>query len=187
MTKKVAINKGKIAVYLLILCAIGLVYWAYASRPNVEPEEAKPASKIMTYNNNSLKEEVDGKLIWECYAEKMSVNQDTQIVDMENIKGTFYREDGSSIEITAAKAVYDQAKKNIEITEGIKAHSTDDMDFETDKVTWDGEQRVLTCDGNVKISKPGMVATGDKAESKDAFQNFKLMGNAHIIKGDINQ
>ena len=42
---------------------------------------------------------------------KMSVNQDTQIVDMENIKGTFYREDGSSIEITAAKAVYDQAKK----------------------------------------------------------------------------
>ena len=61
------------------------------------------------------------------------------------------------------------------------------MAFETDKVTWDGEQSVLTCDGNVKISKPGMVATGDKAESKDAFQNFKLMGNAHIIKGDINQ
>jgi len=29
-----------------------------------------------------------------------------------------------------------------------------------------------------------MRATADKAESKDVFTNFKLMGNAHIIKGD---
>lgn len=187
MTKKVAVNKGRIAVYLLVLCAVGLIYWAYASRPNAEQPANEPAAKIMTYHNNSLKEEVNGKLIWECYAETMSVNQDTQIVNMENIKGTFYREDGNSVEITAAKAVYDQKKKNIEITEGIKARSTDDMTFNTDKVVWDGEQKVLTCEGNVKITKPGMTATGDKAESKDAFQNFKLMGNAHIIKGDTNK
>lgn len=47
-----------------------------------------------------------------------------------------------------------------------------------------GEQGILTCEGNVDINKPGMRATADKAESKDAFTNFKLMGNAHIIKGD---
>lgn len=187
MTKKVAVNKKKIAVYLLALFAIGLIYWAYASRPNTDTTGEKPAARVMTYHNNAIKEEVNGKLIWECYAETMTVDQDTEIVNMDNIKGTFYREDGNKIEITAQKAVYDQKKKNIEITEGISAHSTDDMTFDTDKVVWDGEQKTLTCDGNVKISKPGMVATGDKAESKDAFQNFKLIGNAHIIKGDINQ
>lgn len=187
MTKKAAVNKGRIAVYLLILFAIGLVYWAYASRPNTEQLETDSSAKVMTYYNNAIKEEVNGKLIWECHAETMTVNQDTQIINMENIKGTFYREDGNNVEITASKAVYDQKKKNIEITEGIKARSTDDMTFDTDKVVWNGEQKILTCDGNVKITKPGLTATGDKAESKDAFQNFKLIGNAHIIKGDTNK
>ena len=187
MTKKVAVNKKKIAVYLLALFAVGLIYWAYASRPNTDAPGEKPAARVMTYHNNSMKEEVNGKLIWECYAETMTVNQDTNVVDMDNIKGAFYREDGNKIEITAQKAVYDQNKKHIEITEGIEAHSTDDMTFKTDKVVWDGEQQLLTCEGNVKITKPELVATGDKAESKDAFQYFKLIGNAHIIKGDTNQ
>ena len=74
--------------------------------------------------------------------------------------------------------------KNIELVDGIEAKSSDELKFKTDKVTWNGEQGILACEGNVDINKPGMRATADKAESKDAFTNFKLMGNAHIIKGD---
>ena len=97
MTKKVAVNKKKIAVYLLALFAVGLIYWAYASRPNTDAPGEKPAARVMTYHNNSMKEEVNGKLIWECYAETMTVNQDTNVVDMDNIKVAFYREDGNKI------------------------------------------------------------------------------------------
>ena len=186
MSKKVAISKQKAIFCLLALCVVGILYWAYATRPVVE-EVAKPVDNTMTYTNNTLKEEVNGKLVWECYAETMSVDQTTQLVTMENIKGKFYREDGSSIEITADRGEYDQKAKRMILDKGIHAKSTDDMTFDTDKVTWDGNKGVLLCEGNVKITKPNLSASGDKAESKDAFQNFKLMGNAHIIKGDVGK
>lgn len=188
MTKKTVfsnINRKKVAIYVLALCILGVLYWAYATRPQVENYE--PSKSIMTYSNNTIKEEVGGKLIWECYAETMTVDQEAQIMTMKNIKGTFYRDDGSKIELIADTGEYDQKQKNMVLDSGIHAESTDDMKFDTDKVIWDGQQGILTCEGNVKISKPDMQATGDKAESKDAFQNFKLIGNAHIIKGDTKE
>ena len=182
MTKKV--NKKNAIVLILVLLVVGLIYWAYASRPKFEETQNTQTNKVMVYHNNTLKEEVNGKLIWQCYAETMTVDQDSQMFTMEKVKGTFYREDGTSIEINAPKATYDQKNKNIELVDGIEAKSSDELKFKTDKVTWNGEQGILTCEGNVDINKPGMRATADKAESKDAFTNFKLMGNAHIIKGD---
>ncbi len=183
MTKKAAVNKQKLGIFLLLLCAAGLIYWAYASRPNPQQSESS-SGKVMVYNNNTLKEEVNGKVIWECYAETMTIDQDTQMVTMENIKGTFYRDDGSSITLTAPKGTYDQAKKHMELEENIHAESTDNMKLDTGKIIWDGAQGVLTCEDNVKMSKPGLQASADKAESKDAFKNFKLIGNAKLIKGD---
>lgn len=188
MTKKKLagkLDRKKIAIYLFALFIIGVLYWAYASRPNVE-EYAKQKS-VMTYSSNTIKEEVDGKLIWECYAETTTVDQDSQIMTMENIKGTFYRDDGNKINITADKGMYDQKKKDMMLEDNIHAKSTDDMTFDTDKITWNGEQKILICEGNVKITKPGLQATSDRAESKDAFQSFKLIGNAHIIRGDIKK
>lgn len=184
MTKKVAVTKKNAVILAVILAVIALIVWAYESRPNTEKIQQSQENKVMVYHNNTLKEEVNGKLIWECYAETMSVDQNSQIFTMENIKGTFYREDGTKIEITAPKAVYEQKQKNIEMLDGVQAKSSDELKFKTDKVVWDGNKGILTCEGNVDISKPGIRATGDKAESKDAFTNFKLMGNAHVIKGD---
>ncbi len=186
MIKKIAINKKKSAIYLLVLCIVGILYWAYATRPNLE-EQQQQHKNVMTYHNNTIKEEVDGKLIWECYAETMTVDQETNIMTMQNIKGTFYRDDGNKVEMTAETGTYDQKKKNIVMENGIHATSTDDMKFDTDKVIWDGTKGLLICEGNVNISKPGLKATSDRAESEDVFQKFKLIGKAHIIKGDVDK
>lgn len=188
MKTKMAVDKKKIAIYLLILCALGVVYWAYVNQPVVNQLKTS-TNKSMTYSDNYLKEEVDGKLIWECYADTMSINQDTKVITMTNIKGTFYRDDGNSIELTAPTASYDQDKKYLTVQGdgGVYAQSTDDMQFSTDKVTWDGSQGLLTCIGNVNLAKPGLKASGDKAESTNAFKDFKLIGNAHISKEDVNQ
>ena len=92
MTKKV--NKKNAIVLILVLLVVGLIYWAYASRPKVEETQNTQTNKVMVYHNNTLKEEVNGKLIWQCYAETMTVDQDSQMFTMEKVKGTFYREDG---------------------------------------------------------------------------------------------
>lgn len=188
MKKKMAVDKKKIAIYLLVLCAFGLVYWAYVNQPAIN--QFKPSTnKSMTYSDNYLKEEVDGKLIWECYADTMSIDQNSKVVTMTNIKGIFYRDDGSTVELTAPNASYDQDKKYLiaQGDGGVQAHSSDNMQFSTDKVTWDGNEGLLSCIGNVNLEKPGLKASGDKAESKNAFQDFKLIGNAHISKEEVNQ
>ena len=64
MTKKV--NKKNAIVVVLVLLIVGLIYWAYASRPKVEETQNTQTNKVMVYHNNTLKEEVNGKLIWQC-------------------------------------------------------------------------------------------------------------------------
>ena len=77
MTKKV--NKKNAIVVVLVLLMVSLIYWAYASRPKVEETQNTQTNKVMVYHNNTLKEEVNGKLIWQCYAETMTVDQDSQM------------------------------------------------------------------------------------------------------------
>ena len=47
MTKKV--NKKNAIVLILVLLMVGLIYWAYASRPKVEETQNTQTNKVMAF------------------------------------------------------------------------------------------------------------------------------------------
>lgn len=177
-------QKGKIFLGLMLALFAGLVAWVLTSIP--EPPVPVPpdnAPRIMSYEDNVINEYKDGKLIWEIKSKKMSVDVDTRESIMEDITGKFFAEDGRVMELTADKGTYNQNNQNIVLIGRVHAHNGDGFEVSGDKLTWDSAAAVLAVEGNAEAKKDDMRATGDRMETSNGFNHFKIIGHAHLEKG----
>ena len=76
----------------------GLIVWAVTSVPEIPQQTDEPTGpRIMSYMDNTLHEERDGRTIWQMTAEQMNVDIDTNDTGMVKIDGTFYSDDGRTL------------------------------------------------------------------------------------------
>ena len=177
-------NKTKILIAVLGILFICLVTWVVRTTPDAPPpsDYIEPPNFI-EYENNVIVEEKNGVKIWELTSDKIRIDTNAQIAELDNIKGKFFKEDGKVLELTAVKGYYDQNSQNIHLDGDIVM-----LDGEGGKLTsvhldWVDAEGLLFATEDVKISKDDMRAFADRAESKDGFKKFSLKGNAHILKG----
>ena len=113
---------------------------------------------------------------------------DTQSQDavLTNINATFYHEDGKSVGLTAPHATYEHKSRDIKMDGGIDMETSDGATLTSKEMTWEAAKSMLAATGDVKITRESdhMKASGDRIESTDAFQKFKVIGKAHIEKGN---
>ena len=185
-------TKGqKILIGLLIFAFLALIGWVILSVPEPPEKEEEPKDKkrIMSYENNTLTTEKNGKRQWILKAEKMSVDVDTQDAQMENIEVEFYNEDGTTLHLTAPKGLYYHNDKNFGVFDGAKMTSSDGAELVANRIYWLSKEEMLVAEDDVKLKKDDFRASGNRMESKNGFTNFKIIGKAHIGKGvkDENQ
>ncbi|TCS80477.1 LPS export ABC transporter periplasmic protein LptC [Pectinatus cerevisiiphilus] len=178
-------NKNKIAIYAFIIAVIAICVWAVTTKPATQKKAADdtPKQQTMDYTGNTIVEERDGKKIWEISADSIVMDPQTQKAEMQNITGKYYDENGYTLTLTAAHGIYDDKAKNITMDTGVHVERDDGLTFDSQSLSWDNDSQVFTGEGNVKIVKGDMQAEGNKIESSNAFSQFKLSGNAHIVKG----
>ena len=75
MTHKKMIYGGA-AVFLL-----GLIIWAIVTVPETPSPDAPSGPRIMSYENNTIHEERDGRTVWTLTAKRVNVDIDTASVD----------------------------------------------------------------------------------------------------------
>lgn len=178
--KKFKFTKLNIIILSIIAAIFATIYWAYFLAPKTSDTDKV---KLVVYENNVLKEEENGKLIWQLSIGKMSINPLTQKAIIENVEGTFYNEDNTELHVKAEYGEYDEKTRNVVFNKGFNVTSNTNVKFTSENLLWNNDEKVLIADGNVIITKDDLKATANKAISKDNFKNFKLMGNAKIIKG----
>ena len=177
-------NKGKIIIFFFALLAAGTIFWAVKTVPQPVVETNAPAEdKPMTYAGNTIKEEKNGVKLWELTSEQIVVDPKTGDLDLKNISGKFYQSNGTVVSIAAPHAFYQVQEKNVKIDGGVLVETSEGAKMKSKVLDWEAAKEMLTGSGDVQITKEDTIAVGDKIESKDGFQNFKLMGNAHITKG----
>lgn len=183
MSKKQKIILGVLAAVLAVLCA-----WTVLTVPDRETEAPPLEKRVMTYNGNRIAEEKDGRLLWELTAETMEVDVDTQDASMTNLDANFYTEDGRKVHVTAKKANY-IAKDKLLTAEGeIKGDSSDGIHLKADKLEWNAKENTLAIIDNTELKRDSdaVLATGDRMETYDGFNKFKIIGHAHLEKGKKN-
>ena len=80
-------KKMKMVMLLAAAAFIGGIAWVVFSVPKEEnvKEAGDPGPRLMEYSSNTIREEKDGKVIWEIYAEQSQMNVDTQDTVFQNI------------------------------------------------------------------------------------------------------
>ena len=161
-----------------------LVIWVVYTTPDAPPPiEKVETPKTMSYAGNTLTEERNGVKIWDLTAETMEVETTTQDVVMTNITGHFYQKDGNTIELTAKHGVYNQLTRQVHVNDEVVVTAKDKAKLTCDTLDWVGSEEVLIAEGKVKVTKDDMLAEGDRMEARNGFQNLRIQGNAHIVKG----
>lgn len=176
------------AIGVILAAAIGVVVWAFQVPETTAPPDApETQQQPMTYAGNVLSEEKDGKKVWELTADAIAIDPSNQNAALENVRGTFYQEDGQSVAVTAPKAQYDTAAKTIALSGGAAAVSSDGARLEAETMLWQSGPRQFSGAGKVRLRRASTVITGDKIESDPGFRRFKVSGNARVIEGGTDE
>lgn len=183
MNKQIAVLVAAVAVI-----ALGLLFFAFSEDPPLPKAQLPEENSLpLSYSGNTISEERDGKKVWELTAEFIEIDTKSRNTILKNIKGTFYQENGEQVTLTAPKAIYEDASKNIVISERVLAAATNGTTLAADTLLWTNKERLFSGEGSIVIKREDTVIVGDKIESDSEFVKFKVSGNAHIIKGGPNQ
>ena len=162
----------------------GLTIWAIATVPEISQQTDEPSGpRVMSYADNTLSEERDGRTVWKMTAEKVNVDIDTNDTGMVKIDGTFYSDDGRSLTLKADEGRMDSKTRDIVLTGTIEATTSDGARLRAKEVKWTAADGSLSAEGDAELIRDGIRATGDRIVSTDQFQKFSVIGNAHIEKG----
>lgn len=178
MTRKKYLYGGAAAVLLLV------IIWAVSTAP-APPDSLGDADahRIMSYENNTMSEERDGRTVWTLTAEQVSVDLDTQDASMRGIVGTFYSADGRTLELRADEGRMDHETRDVVLMGSVNAVTSDGASLTANELQWTAAEGELAAAGDAQVTRDDLRATGDRITSTDEFRQFRIAGNARIEKG----
>lgn len=145
------------AILAVVVLGIGVVTWAVLSVPQLpnqeEAKELAQRAKIMVYENNTMKEEQNGKVLWELKAKRTEMNIDTRNAKCEGITGHFYMEDGTVVTGTANSGGYDGKTKDVFLEGEAVIETNDGRKITADKITWKASEQKAIAEGHAHLTK----------------------------------
>ena len=172
-----------IAAGLVLLGAVFL--WLFnggTPKQETKPEQTSGEENVKV-KNSSLKEERDGKLVWELQIGEMEYIKQTDTNVLKDVKGKLYREDGSYLTINSEGGSVVMAKKDVVLKGKAQAALSTGGEVFADEISWLHSEDKITATGKVRIVKDDAVATADKAITDSGIENLRLEGNAEVQKG----
>jgi LPS export ABC transporter protein LptC len=143
-------NRIKIAILIsicLIVVVVSLVLWAnYKGRKPVDDEQLP---KIAIEGADSAIEKVrfveekEGRKTWELEAKSMHHYQENNFMVLEDVKLTFFTEDGRTVILTGKQGEVHQDTKDMELRGNVVATSSDGYRFRTQSVAYHHQDKKI--------------------------------------------
>ena len=77
----------------------------------------------------------------------------------------------------------DSKTHDIVLTGTIEVTTSDGARLRARQIKWTAAEGSLSAEGDPELVRDDVRATGDRIVSADGFQQFSIIGNAHIVKG----
>lgn len=178
-------RKKALVLGAVVAAFAGLTAWAALSIPDAPPPQSDTGKKReMEYGENTIREELGGKVVWELKTSSSSVDVKTQATTFKDAEGKYYFADGKELTLTAPSGSYDSKTKNVKLAGGVTATVSDGSKLTSKELEWVASKDRLVATGDAKISQPGGSITADRIEGWNQFQEFRATGHAHLVKDD---
>ncbi len=186
LLKKTVGNDKKKKLYLiLVLIAILIMIWAFVSAEILTANFNRTQIKLGV---NSQKVEAVGIIItetkqgnkhFEIYGETGSYSNDHSIATLNNVVGNLYKENEVSMSFQSSKGAYNEKNGSITLYNNTFIVLKNGTSLEADKLTWEGSDKDIVAEGNVRIKKDAeMYAIANKCVINPQYDKFKIIGNS---------
>lgn len=178
-------TKRKTWLYILGSIAFvgALLWWLFLAPPPQTSVPEKTGGVNFSIEGSTLKEGNNGKPVWEMTIGSMDYDAEKGISQLRGIRGKWYREDGTWLDITAEGGTITKDQQELVLTGNVVATHSEGSRLETDKLTWLKTDGRLQANGKVRLMKDDVVATADEAVMDTGFVNLRLSGKAEVKKG----
>lgn len=177
------VSKKKFYVTLAGLLALFVILWAFISAivitKNFNREQLLGTENRQELDVKSviLVESRDDKKYWEIYAKSGSYESDNKIAFLNNVTGNFYKDNEVTMSFESLKGSYNEVKQEIILYDDIHIVIKDGTSLFCDTLVWQGSDKDIKVDGNVKIVKDNqLLSTGEKGVISSDYSRFKLSG-----------
>lgn len=171
-----------------LLLAGGLYYFFKPEAPP-PPAPAAPAASSdsggdtgLHFEGSTIVQQKDGKPEWELTAVQITVDQSHNTAILNTITGIFYRDDGTTVNVTAPRAVLNTQTKNIALDGGVTAVASDGSQFTAPVAEWREQTRQFIGHGGIRFVRGDTVITGDTMTADNNLQHVQVQGNAQVVK-----
>jgi LPS export ABC transporter protein LptC len=108
----------------------------------------------------NLTETKDDALLWKIKADSAQIYQEQGTARLNNIKLTIFENKQPVLWLEGKVADMNINKRDITVTGKVVANFRDDLLFETNSLTWQNEERMLSTSTPIKISRPHLEIQG---------------------------
>ena len=171
-------KKLLLTVVVGILLLLGIGYFLYGG---VETTTIGPSGNTISFNGTELKEEKEGQLIWSVKSEKISVDQDTKVITLENVTGTFHK-GGTVLTIKAPKGIVSKNHRQISLSGGIEASSSVGSSLRTEGLEYNSKTQLFKSASKFIYSDVDTTLEGDVLEGDMILQQVTAKGHAKLIR-----
>ena len=100
-----------------------------------------------------MKEEQNGKVIWEVTAKRTEMNAETNKASCDGIVGRFYMDDGIVVDGNAKAGGFDGKTKNVFLEGDAVIVTSDGRKLAADKITWVAQEQKAVAEGHVHLTR----------------------------------
>ena len=176
-------RKKLIGLAAIIVVFLAFAAWTVFSIPDAPPVTTDPAkTREMEYGENTIREEIGGKLLWELTMSSSTMDIKTQSSTFKDVKGKYYFPDGKVMTLTAPEGSYNSKTKNVKLKGGVTATTSDEAKLTSKELEWVSGKSRLVAIGEARVSQPGIILEEDRIEAWNEFQEFQASGHAHLVR-----
>lgn len=147
---------------LLLVVALGLALWKnFKQRKPEEILEALPKQIDLSLDQLHYTQNEDGQKNWTLDADKAEYQRDNSQALLQNVHLTFYRAgEFGEVQLKAQQGSLQQEKQQVKVWGQVEVETSRGEKLFTDRLHYDGQQRLLTTQAPIRILAPRMELTG---------------------------
>ncbi len=120
-----------------------------------------------------------GRKQWELSTDSLATDETHHRVQLERVRGKFYKDGKVQMSLAAARAVFFTDTKDVELTGNVQAVTQDGRTMRAPYARWEASRKRLIASGGVVVTQQGMTIRADQVISDLALKNTTFSG--HVV------
>ena len=163
MVFKFSLHHTKILLVILALVALLVVVWAMVGRLGPPNDGSQPVTEVQTATDGAdavLKDFVytstdnRGVLQWRLNADTATHYKEKNLIELADLKITFFTDQGPTYTVTAAKGVVNTQTQDFDISGNVTGVSDDGLRFRTESFRYQADIQEARTDARAFLESP---------------------------------